>query len=356
MSGAPIGVVLVVAVVLVLWLLPRRGLRDRVARWRSVRHRIRVEDALKHMLAAERRGSRATGESVAGAVGLRLAGAAALVEGMEREGLVESRAGAHSLTAAGQEYALQVVRAHRLWERYLDDETDIPIVAIHEAADRAEHHLSADEADALDAQLGHPPTDPHGDPIPTAGGQIGPFPGVPLTDCAMHVEVEVTHLEDEPPGIFETIIRQGLSPGARMKVTHRGPGLVHLRVNGREIALPSVAAANVHVGPVRAAPRPPPDVIPLARLDRGRVAEVVAIDDEIRGLTRRRLLDLGLTPGVRIRPELKPLFGRPRAFRIRDTLVALRDEQAEGIRVRPVETRRRPKDGDRDTKTEAEPS
>ena len=114
------------------------------------------------------------------------------------------------------------------------------------------------------------------------------------------------------------------------------PGLVQLLVKGREVQLPSVAAANVHVGPARPAVAHPPDVIPLSRLRREKVGEVVSIDPEVRGLTRRRLLDLGVTPGVRIRPELEPLFGRPRAFRIRETLVALRDEQANGIRVLPI--------------------
>ncbi len=127
-----------------------------------------------------------------------------------------------------------------------------------------------------------------------------------------------------------------MSRGTRVRVTERRPGLVRLDVDGRTVSLPSVAASNVHVGPVREVIEPAVDIIPLARLSRGQAGEVVGIDDRVRGLTRRRLLDLGVTPGTVIRPELEPLFGRPRAFRIRQTLVALRDEQAEGIQVRPL--------------------
>ena len=318
----------------VAWWLPRHGVAARVNRWRDVRHRIRVEDTLKHLLAARQRGVAATAQSVAGALAIGASAAATLIEEMEREGLVESRASAVTLTPAGRGYALQVVRAHRLWERYLDDETDLPLTAIHEAADRAEHRLTIDETDRLDAWLGHPPTDPHGDPIPTTEGRIAPFPGVPLTDCQVGDEVEVTHLEDEPPGVFETLVATGLARGAIVRVSERRPGLVRLEVEGRPVVLPSVAAANVHVGPVRDTVPPPRDVIPLSEVPRDQAAEVIAIDDRIRGLTRRRLLDLGVTPGTVIRPELEPLFGRPRAFRIRETLVALRDEQAEGILVR----------------------
>jgi len=318
------------------WFLPRYGAAARLTRWRDVRHRIRVEDALKHMLAAKQRGVAATAESVAGAVGIGATSATALIEEIEREGLAEIRASALTLTARGRDYAMQVVRAHRLWERFLDDETGVPLTAIHVAADRAEHRLTVDQADRLDAQLGHPPTDPHGDPIPTTEGRIAPFPGVPLTDLPEGDDAEVTHLEDEPPGVFETILRAGLSHGTRVRVTERHPGLVRLEVDGRAVSLPSVAAANVHVGPVREPVEPATDVISLDRLRRDQEAEVVRIDDRVRGLTRRRLLDLGVTPGTRIRPELEPLFGRPRAFRIRQTLVALRDEQAAGIQVRPL--------------------
>ncbi len=320
----------------VAWFLPRHGAAARLNRWRSVQHRVRVEDTLKHMLAARQRHVAATSESVAGAVGIGASAAAALIEEMEREGLLEMRASALSLTSTGRDYALQVVRAHRLWERFLDDETDLPLTAIHVAADRAEHRLSVNQTDRLDAQLGHPPTDPHGDPIPTTEGRIAPFPGIPLTDYPEGEDAEVTHLEDEPPGVFETIVSVGLSRGTRVRVTERLPGLVRLEVGGETVSLPSVAASNVHVGPVREVIEPAVDVIPLARLSRGQAGEVVGIDDRVRGLTRRRLLDLGITPGTVIRPELEPLFGRPRAFRIRQTLVALRDEQAEGIQVRPL--------------------
>ena len=156
----------------------------------------------------------------------------------------------------------------------------------------------------------------------------------------------MTHLEDEPPGVFESIVKAGLSRGTRLRISKRSPGMVRLEVDGRTVSLPSVAASNVHVGPVHAPEAPESGVIPLARLRRNQTAEVVGLDAGVRGLTRRRLLDLGVTPGTEIRPELEPLFGRPRAFRIRNTLVALRDEQAEGIRVRPIAAADRPVDAD----------
>jgi DtxR family Mn-dependent transcriptional regulator len=326
--------ILVLAVAAIAWWLPRHGGAARLKRWKAVRHRVRVEDTLKHVLGSWQSGVAATPQSVAGTLGLGQGATADLITEMQHEGLVESRAGALALTPEGREYALQVVRAHRLWERYLDDETDLPLTEIHLAADRAEHRLTIDQTDRLDARLGHPPTDPHGDPIPTTEGRIAPLPGVPLTDYPVGAEGEVTHLEDEPPGVFETLVSAGLVRGAIVRIDERRSGLVRLQIDGRSVALPAVAAANVHVGPVPEIAPQPGDLVPLALVPRDREAEVVSIDERIRGLTRRRLLDLGVTPGSVIRPELEPLFGRPRAFRIRDTLVALRDEQADGILVR----------------------
>ena len=95
--------------------VPRHGVAARLTRWRDVRHRVRVEDTLKHMLAAKRRHVAATADSVAGVVGIGASATATLIEEMEREGLLEIRASALSLTPGGRDYALQVVRAHRLW-------------------------------------------------------------------------------------------------------------------------------------------------------------------------------------------------------------------------------------------------
>jgi len=64
-------------------------------------------------------------------------------------------------------------------------------------------------------------------------------------------------------------------------------------------------------------------------------AEIVALDDALQGFTRRRLLDLGLTPGAVVYPELQNVFADPRAYRVRGTLVALRRDQSDRIWVRP---------------------
>lgn len=76
--------------------------------------------------------------------------------------------------------------------------------------------------------------------------------------------------------------------------------------------------------------------MPLSDLPDTTPAEIVALDDACQGFTRRRLLDLGMTPGARIEPEIRNFFGDPRAYRVRGTLIALRREQAAQIWVKMV--------------------
>ena len=78
------------------------------------------------------------------------------------------------------------------------------------------------------------------------------------------------------------------------------------------------------------------EAIPLAELEDAQTGEIVTLDDAVQGFSRRRFLDLGLTPGTKIYPELGNFFGDPRAYRVRGTLIALRRDQAAQIWVKPV--------------------
>jgi Fe2+ transport system protein FeoA len=94
-------------------------------------------------------------------------------------------------------------------------------------------------------------------------------------------------------------------------------------------------AANVHVAATTAEPRPALEgVMPLTDLPSGTPADIVALDPAFRGFARRRLLDLGFTPGARIRSELDTFTGDPRAYRLRGTTIALRREQSDRVLVK----------------------
>jgi DtxR family Mn-dependent transcriptional regulator len=96
-------------------------------------------------------------------------------------------------------------------------------------------------------------------------------------------------------------------------------------------------AGNVHVVAAAAAATPVGrSVRRLSDVASGQLAEVIALDPDCRGFMRRRLLDLGFTPGARVRPDLTTFAGDPRAYRVRGTTIALRREQSARVLVREV--------------------
>ncbi len=325
-------IVLVVLVLIIFW--PRAGLWAIWRRYLEDRGRHQAEDALKHLHTYAWRGGIATLDSLAGALRLSSRAAVHLAARLESQGLLHSTAEGLRLTPAGEQLALQVIRAHRLWERYLADEARMPLAAIHAEAERREHDHAAEALRALDAALGYPATDPHGDPIPTAQGQLARTEARPITEWPLHTPARIVHLEDEPAVIFAQIAAQGLRLGQVVRVIESDPRRLVLSDGEQAHRLAPVVAGNIFVAP-DATPARPGRLKPLTALPAGRTAIVSALDENLQGFTRRRLLDLGLTPGTSITAELPSLFGDPVAYRVRGALIALRKDQAEHILITP---------------------
>jgi len=321
------------AIVLLLAIfVPRYGLRVRLRNARERHYRTLVEDALKLVHAGELRGSLATPESIAGRLGQKTARALKLVAEMEARGLVRTTGAGLTLTPEGREIAVRVIRAHRLLERYFADELRMPLESIHTAADRREHTVTAEEAAELDVRLGYPSHDPHGDPIPRRDGSLSTVAGVALTEQPVGSPAVIVHIEDEPPELFRQIATAGFEPGMRVEVLEASANQIVVWDGERERSLAPVAAANILVAPL---PQPVAPAIQLTALQPGKQARVVAL--RCTGLTRRRLLDLGLTPGVTIERAFTSPLGTPTAYRVRGTLIALRPEQSSQVEIEPLD-------------------
>jgi DtxR family Mn-dependent transcriptional regulator len=326
-----IAVVLLAAAVIVFW--PDRGIYPRRLRMRRIRDRVEHEDALKHAYDCESRGEVCSLAGLAGVLGAGPDRTAAVVATLEEHGLMEHIAGSLRLTATGREYALRIIRAHRLWERYLAEETGFEATEWHREAERREHLLTAADVDALAVRLGDPRWDPHGDPIPTAEGEVAPPPGFPVASLAPGIPAIIVHVEDEPPAVFDEIVAAGLFPGTQLEVIATGPEGIRLRAGVGEVALSPVVAANLAVQPIAAdAATPQPDAT-LADVDPGQAAAVIDLAPACRGVERRRLMDLGIVPGTRITAELRAAGGDPTGYRIRGAMIALRRSQAEQVLV-----------------------
>lgn len=323
----------VMALALLFW--PRKGLVNRLTRSMRLSERVIAEDALKHLFKAHRAGRNGTLESLAGALQLPHARVVGLVARLESIGLLKTTNEGLVLSQDGRDYALRIVRSHRLWERYLADRTGLTPSEWHEEAERREHTLSPAEAEHLSARMGHPRYDPHGDPIPTEGLKMPPAAGMALTSLKPGRTARIVHLEDEPPETYRRLIELGLAPGMELQVIEANPSVIRFRGEGRELELEPIAAANVTVMPLESVDQETlvGGFTTLASLAPGDQAEVRGIASGCQGSQRRRLLDLGVVPGTSITAEFSSAGGDPTAYRIRGALIALRRQQAEWIYV-----------------------
>lgn len=309
------------------------------ARWhtrrRSWQQRHRLEDGLKHLFDLEYRGRHGSLASLTGALRVTDDVALDLVHRMQTQGLLVTRGDELDLTPDGERLALQVIRAHRLLERYFADEARLPLPQVHAAAERGEHDLSPEAADRLSASLGHPVVDPHGDPIPTRDGFVPPAAGTPATAWPVNQLARVVHLEDEPPISYAQLVAEGIFVGQTLRIIDATPERFLLTDGDNEFRLAPAVAANIFL---ETAPQAAthPGAVRLADLPTGQDAHILGLDDTCQGYSRRRLMDLGFTPGATIRAALRTFAGDPRAYELRGTLVALRREQASQVLVQPL--------------------
>lgn len=315
------------SLLLLVIFLPRR---------RRLTAREHLEDALKLLLDHEWQNLPMSPGTLSATLRLSERRGLQLTEHLQSLGLVEMHGSTLHLTPEGQRAALQVTRAHRLLERYLADEARMPLQQVHRVAHRMEHHLTPGQVDELDAALGFPRQDPHGDPIPAPHSSLPPLSEVPLTGWEVGQPGIIAQIEDEPPLAYAQLLAEGLAPGQVIQLLEKTPRHLLITRGENEIRLAPAVAGNLLVRPIPTPPPPLKGVVTLDRLPHQHRAEIVALDQACQGFTRRRFLDLGLTPGTIITPELLNAFGDPRAYRLRGTLIALRRDQASQIWVRPL--------------------
>lgn len=155
------------------------------------------------------------------------------------------------LTPQGTAMAIAMVRRHRLIETYLVSALGYGWDEVHDEAERLEHAASDALVDRLDAALGHPRADPHGDPIPDAEGRTGVPPQVRLLSQTIPGVWTVVQVSDADPGLLTQAQAEGLRPGEVLRVLDAEP----LRI-ATGTAKTSRILAPALAGAVRVAPAP----------------------------------------------------------------------------------------------------
>ncbi len=216
-----------------------------------------VEDYVKTLYVQERdasAGALVPMGQVAQAMGVVPGTATSMIKTLADAGLAryEPRAGVR-LTANGRRLALHVLRRHRLVERLLVDVLGMDWSEVHEEAERLEHVVSDRVLVRIDAVLGHPTEDPHGDPIPSHRGTVAEAEGRPLHLCEGGERVQVVRIDDQDPAFLKMIARSGLRPGACVRVEAKDPlaeaVVVRTGPRKRPVSLGLRAAAKVWVRP-----------------------------------------------------------------------------------------------------------
>lgn len=217
---------------------------------------VAVENYLKHiLLLSEEDGGLVPMGALAAALEVVPGTATTMVKALAAEGLVEHRPRLGvRLSAGGRRLALNVLRKHRLVETFLVNVLKMDWSAVHAEAEQLEHAISDDVLDRLDSLLGHPQSDPHGDPIPSRQGTLRSQVYATLATCVAAQPLRIVRVTDQSAEFLRFAEQHGLQPGTALRVTDRNlaAGLVTVRRRrGRPFPLSLAAAGKILVEPVR---------------------------------------------------------------------------------------------------------
>jgi DtxR family Mn-dependent transcriptional regulator len=187
---------------------------------------------------------------LAARLGLAASSVTEMVKKLAAAGLVTHVPyGAVTLTDEGRALAVSMVRRHRLIETWLVEAFGYAWDEVHDEAEVLEHAVSDRLLEGIDASLGHPVRDPHGDPIPRADGTVEVQDAVVLSVAEPGHTGAVVRISDRDPALLRYLEERGFRLDALVEVVGRQPfgGALRVRVSGAEHDLGDEAAASVWV-------------------------------------------------------------------------------------------------------------
>ena len=154
-----------------------------------------------------------------------------------------------SLSAGGKKIALHIVRRHRLWEFFLSQKLGFTWNEVHDLAEELEHVSSRELTDRLDAYLGYPAFDPHGDPIPNSKGRITTVQKIPLDQLPPQQQAEVCQVMDQTEAMLELLQHHHISIGAKVEVRKKFSfdDSIEIRVRNQTFTISKELARSIFV-------------------------------------------------------------------------------------------------------------
>ncbi|GAA1517164.1 metal-dependent transcriptional regulator [Brevibacterium permense] len=197
-------------------------------------------------------GGRPATTEMAEQLGVTASTVSANLKKLARDGYIDYEPyGQIVLTDAGRQVAVAIVRRHRIVESYLVEALGLSWDQVHDEADRLEHAVSDLVLARMNAALGNPQRDPHGDPIPDADGHTADFPSRQLQETAPGVEVEVVRVSDRSPELLRYLTDRGIVIGTKLQVRSisSAASAIAVSVGDESIELALNAADAIRVGP-----------------------------------------------------------------------------------------------------------
>jgi len=201
---------------------------------------VAVQDYLKAIYVLETAGERVTTSALAQRMGVSAPSVTAMAKRLDELGLVERLPyRGVALTDEGRRSALEVVRHHRLLERYLVDRLGLSLDEVHDEAELLEHALSEELEAKIDEELGYPTHDPHGDPIPDRELRLVHGESRTLLDLEPGARGSIVRVPDGDSELLRYLGELGLVPDASVEMLSRAPfgGPVTVRTESGEHAI-----------------------------------------------------------------------------------------------------------------------
>lgn len=153
------------------------------------------------------------------------------------------------LTPRGDAIALELIRHQRLLELFLTTTLDMPWELVRNEAERLAPIISEDLEERIDARLGNPTRDPHGDPIPRQDGSIDTSDDVPLTTLAVGMCARIVRVPDEDADLLKYLASLGIVPGTQATLEAKAPygNILTLRVGATTQPLGNEVAERIFV-------------------------------------------------------------------------------------------------------------
>jgi DtxR family Mn-dependent transcriptional regulator len=222
---------------------------QRALNWDEITHSEAVEGYLKSIFGLSTSGAAVTTSAVAAQLGIAAPSVSAMLKRLEASDLI-TRSDDHriGLTEHGERHALGIVRRLRLVEVFLTEVLGVPWDEVNAEAEILEHAVSARLEERIDAFLGHPTRDPHGDPIPPSSGQHVEDWGSPLTAAPPGSRFLVERVSDRDSAVLRHLALLGVRPGAVLGVIECEPfgGPLWVDIDGRRQPLGSELVQDLH--------------------------------------------------------------------------------------------------------------